>query len=78
MELTCPSVFVFVLVLLPQIYFCVVASTLLVLAMGPRAYASRANIPVALTGLGALVMARMGYASYNLRHNVRGGGSHAI
>lgn len=45
-----------------------VASTLLVIAMGPRAYQTRATLPMALSGIGALLVARMGYVAYNLRH----------
>lgn len=36
--------------------------------MGPRAYATRANLPTTLTALATLVAARMGYTSYHLRH----------
>jgi uncharacterized membrane protein (UPF0136 family) len=46
----------------------VVASTLLLVAMGPRAYTSRANMPVALSTASAVILARMGYVSYGLRH----------
>lgn len=45
-----------------------VASTLMLMAMGPRAYSTRANLPTALSVASAVIMARMGYVSYNLRH----------
>lgn len=37
--------------------------------MGPRAYATRANVPVALSTASAVILARMGYVSYGLRHH---------
>lgn len=46
----------------------IVASSLLLIAMGPRAYATGATVPKVLSGLGAVVLTRMGYVSYNLRH----------
>jgi uncharacterized membrane protein (UPF0136 family) len=45
-----------------------VASTLMLVAMGPRAYTTRANVPTALSALGGVIIARMGYVSYGLRH----------
>ena len=46
----------------------VLASAALLLAVGPRAYRTRATVPVAMTAAGAAVLARMGYVSYCLRH----------
>jgi len=45
-----------------------VASTMLLIAMGPRAYSTGGGMPMALSGLGAIVLARMGFVSYGLRH----------
>lgn len=36
--------------------------------MGPRAYSTGATVPTVLSGLGAIVLTRMGYVSYGLRH----------
>ena len=38
------------------------------MAMGPRAYKTKANVPVALSAASGIVLARMGYVSYGLRH----------
>lgn len=46
----------------------VLASAALLMAMGPRAYRTRATVPMALSAAGAMVLARMGYISYCLRH----------
>ena len=48
----------------------ILASSALLLAMGPRAYRTRGTVPVALSTCGALVLLRMGYISYSLRHGV--------
>jgi uncharacterized membrane protein (UPF0136 family) len=45
------------------------ASATLLLAMGPRAYRTRATMPVALSAAGALLLARLGYLSYSLHRN---------
>lgn len=45
-----------------------VASTLMLMAMGPRAYTTRGNLPTGLSVASGVIMARMGYVSYNLRH----------
>lgn len=45
-----------------------VASTLMLMAMGPRAYTTRGNLPTGLSVASGIIMARMGYVSYNLRH----------
>ncbi len=39
---------------------------------GPRAYATRALPPMAIAGISAIALARMGYVSYGLRHGHRG------
>jgi hypothetical protein len=36
--------------------------------MGPRAYRTGATTPRALSGLAVLLLGRMGYMSYYLRH----------
>jgi uncharacterized membrane protein (UPF0136 family) len=40
------------------------ASATLLLAMGPRAYRTRAPVPVAISAAGVILLARMGYLSY--------------
>jgi uncharacterized membrane protein (UPF0136 family) len=47
----------------------VLASAAAVLAMGPRAYRTRAPVPVSVSVASAAILARMGYVSFCLRHH---------
>lgn len=48
--------------------FSLVASILMLLAMGPRAYQTREPVPTVLSALSSVMLMRMGYVSYGLRH----------
>lgn len=47
----------------------ILTSLILVGAMGPRAYRTGAAVPMAMTGVGTGLLARMGYVSYCLRQH---------
>ena len=46
----------------------ILASTVLLAVMGPRAYRTKAQLPTTLASAAAVLLLRMGYSSYNLRH----------
>ncbi len=46
----------------------ILASTVLLAAMGPRAYKTRAPVPTALASTAAILLLKMGHTSYNIRH----------
>lgn len=46
----------------------ILASTVLLAVMGPRAYRTKAQLPTTLASAAAILLLRFGYSSYNIRH----------
>ena len=46
----------------------ILASTVLLAVMGPRAYRTKGQIPTTLASAAAVLLLRMGFSSYNIRH----------